>query len=173
MRSSLYLYTTLICLGCIMSFSQSACTSDSSVKELKCPKGTEAYGGRPPLGNREYCGRPGAADSAERVTNHGPWRYWWPNGKLQHSGKYKDGQKDGKFTQWADSGQKISQGTYEMDRKTGTWKRWNRQGKIQETVQYKDGRMHGFRTLYDRDGVIEVELVYEVGELVGRKDELD
>ena len=172
MRSRLFFMSLLVGIGCTLSLSQSACTSDSSVKELKCPKGTEYYGGRPPLGNREYCGRPGAADSPERVSNHGPWRYWWPNGKLQHSGQYKDGQKHGKFKQWADSGQQISEGTYEMDLKKGTWKRWNRAGKIQETVQYK-GRIHGIRTLYDRDGVLKAELVYEDGELLGRKDELD
>ena len=103
MHTKLYVYALVLGLGGILSLSQSAC-SDSSVQELKCPKGTEAYGGRPPLGNREYCGRPGPADSPESVTNHGPWRYWWPNGKLQHSGKYKDGQKHGQFTQWADTG---------------------------------------------------------------------
>ena len=152
---------------------QGACTSDSSVKELRCPKNTEAYGGRPPLGNREYCGRPGPSDTPQSITNHGPWRFWWPNGKLQHRGTYKNGQKHGKFTQWADTGQKISEGSYERNLKKGTWKRWNRQNKIQESVQYVDGRIHGFRSLYDSDGILEVELVYEAGELVGRKDELD
>ena len=85
----------------------------------------------------------------------------------------QDGQKEGKFTQWADSGQKITEGKYERNRKQGTWKRWNRQGKIQEKIQYVDGKIHGFRSLYDRDGILETELVYEAGELIGRKDELD
>lgn len=173
MQSNCFIYITLIGTFISSILFQGACTSDSSVKELKCPKGTQAYGGRPPLGNREYCGRTGPSDQPEAVTNHGLWRYWWPNGNRQHQGYYKDGQKQGKFTQWADSGQKITEGKYERDRKQGTWKRWNRQGKIQEKIQYVDGRIHGFRSLYDRDGVLETELVYEAGELMGRKDELD
>lgn len=145
-----------------------ACTGDASIAELKCPKGTELRGNRPPFGNREYCGMPGPVPGG--IMNHGPWRFWWPSGKRQQEGYYDKGAKHGKFTQWANGGEKIVEGRYEQNRKVGKWKRWSRSGKIRETTQYVDGRMHGFRRLYDRDGILNVELMYEAGEPMGPAD---
>ncbi len=69
----------------------------------------------------------------------GKWTNWHENGQKRSEGNYKDGKHDGKWTNWHDNGQKISEGNWKDGKQDGKWTAWNRNGQKQYEVNYKDG----------------------------------
>jgi hypothetical protein len=67
---------------------------------IKCPKGTTPNGERTPEVSEAWC----EWNVAGHVGMHGPYRAWWPNGKLGTAGQYEDGVATGKWTGWYPSG---------------------------------------------------------------------
>jgi len=66
---------------------------------------------------------------------------WHENGQKKIEGKYKDGEKDGRWTSWWQHGQKQEEGTYKNGKKDGLWTQWRIQGPIYSEKIYRDGEL--------------------------------
>ena len=66
---------------------------------------------------------------------------WHENGQKEIEGKYKDGEKDGRWTSWWQHGQKQEEGTYKNGKKDGLWTQWRIQGPIYSEKIYRDGEL--------------------------------
>ena len=52
-------------------------------------------------------------DASGQWHNHGIYREWYLNGRLAIEGEYKQGKKQGKWTQWDDKGKLLFEKFYE------------------------------------------------------------
>ena len=77
-------------------------------------------------------------------------------GKKEFEGSYKEGKKDGLWTNWYENGQKSSEITY-------------KNGKQYIIRTYKDGKREGFWTWWYANGQKFYEDVYKDGELIESK----
>ena len=50
---------------------------------------------------------------------------WYKNGQKREEGTFKDGEKDGVWTEWHENGQKESEGTYKDGEIQGEERRWS------------------------------------------------
>jgi hypothetical protein len=80
--------------------------------DLVCPKGTTPKAESTPQVSEAWCEilRAGATEM------HGPYRAWWPNGKLG------------------------TEGQYSHEKQTGRWRGWYETGELQGEEWYEDGR---------------------------------
>ena len=62
-------------------------------------------------------------------------------GTKKEEGKYRNGLKDGKWTQWHSNGQKSDEGTYKNGKKDGLWTEWHFTGSIYSEKTYRDGEL--------------------------------
>ncbi len=138
----------------------------SKAKPLKCPSGAEIIGSGPPTGKREYCAKP--HKKTGELIKHGPWRSFWPNGKVESTRVYKKGKEHGKFRTFTMDGKKILEGRYEKGLKVGVWRKYARSGVLAKESEYVDGQRHGTVKIYDETGLLEQTLKYNNGRQVGR-----
>ena len=52
-----------------------------------------------------------------KTVQHGPYRSWWPNGKLASKGQYVYGKADGKWQGWYGNGQVQGEELFDLGRK--------------------------------------------------------
>jgi hypothetical protein len=119
---------------------------------LACPAGTARVEARPPAGPEAWCERDGRRD--------GPYRAWYPRGRLKIEGAFADGRKTGRWTYWHGNGlhrrlagQKKEEGEYRDGREQGRWTRWHALGPKREEGGYVDGRREGRWTVWSEIGV--------------------
>lgn len=87
---------------------------------ISCPKGTSPNGERTPDVSEAWC-------EDENHKMHGPYRAWWPNGKLGNEGQYKHGAEIGKWRAWYESGKLQGEEWFENgDKKKGRY--YDKQG---------------------------------------------
>ena len=65
----------------------------------------------------------------------------YKDGTKEEEGKYRNGLKDGKWTQWHSNGQKSDEGTYKNGKKDGLWTEWHFTGSIYSEKTYRDGEL--------------------------------
>ena len=149
----------------------------SNAKPLKCPSGTEVIGSGPPTGKREFCAKKKKKKKKKKVrkgqreldyVKHGPWRSFWPNGKIESTRIYKNDKEHGDFRTFSLQGHKIIEGKYEKGVKVGVWRKYSKAGVISKETEYVGGLKHGFIKLYDDMGVLEQELIYRNGQWLSR-----
>ena len=133
---------------------------------FECPSGSEHYGTPPPAGKRVFCGKTGGIGS--EAIRHGPWRSYWPNGKLESSRHYKEDVEDGEYRTFRVTGAKILEGSYKDGLKVGTWKKYGPDGNLLRETEYAGGKKAVMK-LYDKNGNFESELVKQGGEWVTRR----
>lgn len=126
----------------------------------------------------------------------GPYTSYWDREKTQKktNGCYKDGLRQGTFTEWGRDGNKKSEKPYTDDKLDGSVKSWSK-GTLKEEKQMKmgqadgihkkyfshngklsmennwvDGEKHGIeKTYYYPDGQLKEEIEYDMGEWTGKK----
>ncbi len=151
-----------------------ATTPDSKpIEPLTCPEEARHFGARPPMGNKEYCAIDG--DNPNEATGglwqrkqvqHGPSRFYWPNGKLQSQGNYRRGEKHGSFRRWHHNGQRTWETVYRGNKRHGIAREWSKDGILINESPYFDGRLHGSQTLYYDNGNIRAEYEHVHGLVV-------
>ena len=67
-------------------------------KGIGCPTGTTPRGEATPEISEAWC-----EDANAKM--HGPYKSWWPNGKLGNEGQYERGKATGKWRGWYESGE--------------------------------------------------------------------
>ena len=60
------------------------------------------------------------------------------NGQKESEIKYKDGERDGKWTWWYENGQKRSVNNYKNGERDGKWTHWHKNGHIKYEEYYED-----------------------------------
>ncbi|MEN8182598.1 MAG: hypothetical protein ABFS46_08695, partial [Myxococcota bacterium] len=71
-----------------------------------CPDGARERGAAPPVGHERWCERQPSGLPAVR---HGSYAAWHPNGSFREFGHFHEGQRDGVWTRWYESGGKRAQ----------------------------------------------------------------
>ena len=82
----------------------------SIAKGIDCPKGTTPNGETTPDVSEAWC-----EDSNHKM--HGPYRVWWPNGKLGNEGQYEHGDASGKWRAWYETGELQGEEWFENGKK--------------------------------------------------------
>ena len=66
---------------------------------------------------------------------------YYANSQIKKTkGNFKDGKKDGKWTNWYEDGQKQCEVNYKDGKLDGKWIEWDESGRKQSEVNYKDGK---------------------------------
>ena len=86
----------------------------------------------------------------------GLYRQFTPNGILEISGNYENGEYSGQWTYYLD-GRIDKQGKYKDSLQTGIWKFWHPNGKLKAKGFYKNGWKDGEWIDYNEDGTIFVK----------------
>ena len=81
--------------------------------DITCPKGTKPNGEDTPDVKEAWC----EITWHGQTVQHGPYRAWWPNGKLGTSGQYVYGKAEGKWIGWYPSGQVQGEEWFESGKK--------------------------------------------------------
>ena len=70
---------------------------------------------------------------------------WHENGQKEIEGKYKDGEKDGRWTSWYSNGNRKKEGTYKNGKKDGLWTGRRPNGPIAVERIYRDGELIDYK----------------------------
>ena len=81
--------------------------------DIVCPKGTLPNGEETPDVKEAWCETPWHG----KTVQHGPYRSWWPNGKLGTKGQYVYGKADGKWQGWYSNGELQGEEWFDLGRK--------------------------------------------------------
>jgi len=114
----------------------------------------------------------------ERGIAQGPFTRAWRNGQLRFQGVFVDGERDGEFLQWFQTGDLQMHFHYDRGAPTGVWREWYVELAPKSEEKYQAGQLHGERRLWDKpmndpetgeaaDGVLTRIEHYEDGELHG------
>jgi hypothetical protein len=68
----------------------------------------------------------------------GQWTTWHESGRKEEEGHYLAGDKDGPWTFWHESGQKAKEGRYKKGRRDGPWTTWHIHGGIASKRTFQD-----------------------------------
>ena len=83
----------------------------------------------------------------------GKWKFYFhSNGKKQFDENWKDGKRDGLFTQWYENGKKKLEGTYTDGELDGLWTWWFENGQKKEEGTFKDGKVVNVIGMWNEDG---------------------
>jgi antitoxin component YwqK of YwqJK toxin-antitoxin module len=77
---------------------------------------------------------------------------YYPNGKLQMDGTYKNNQRDGQWIYWHQNGSKWSEGFFREGKNEGRRLTYFENGKIRYEEYYKDGIRVGKWKFFDDKG---------------------
>jgi hypothetical protein len=106
-----------------------------------CPAGAEREGAIPPDGFKEWCEKTGR----ERGIKHGWHATFYPNGRPESAGEYRDGLRVGVWTRWYESGAKRVQAEFKEGLQHGRLISWNERGVRLGEQHYADGDLIGKR----------------------------
>ena len=128
-------YTTLFLLTILMTF--------SSYGQKKKPKMVKNFWdfNKSQIRSQGYV----YADDfyGETTLEHGEWRYWDRQGRMEEVRNYFKGQLNGEVISFYAGGQAKEQGFFKMGKQDSLFTKWYENGKISETGYFKDDRAIG------------------------------
>jgi antitoxin component YwqK of YwqJK toxin-antitoxin module len=71
----------------------------------------------------------------------GPWKHYYPSGKLKFEGKYEQGLESGKHSYHYESGQTQEIGNYKFGLKEGDWFAYSQEGIQVSVITFKQGEI--------------------------------
>jgi antitoxin component YwqK of YwqJK toxin-antitoxin module len=89
----------------------------------------------------------------------GAWNNWEQNGHLISTYTYRNGQRDGGYTTYADDGSPVTVGQYRNGGFDGIQK-IAREGGFRTEITYRDGKLEGTETTWYPNGQIAVQATY-------------
>ena len=66
----------------------------------------------------------------------GKWMYYYENGNIWSEGYFKNGKSEGKRVTHYETGRVFYEGYYEQERRVGVWKFYDENGKFLKSVDY-------------------------------------
>ena len=121
-----------------------------------------AGGGLAGEGNRPSSGTP-----LRDLNYTGPWRSYYPSGKLMALAHFVKGRGHGRYTEWHENAKKRLEGTMVEDRPEARCLIWWPNGRLRAETFYVKGRLHGKSTYWRRDGTREIVLPMASGKIHG------
>ena len=102
-------------------------------------------------------------NEAGEPVNHGPYRAFWKNGKVQAEGNCAHGLRTGEWAEKWETGKRKSKGNYAQGLRTGPWRFWHDSGRLASEGSFDlDCRVGEWRFLNpdksldaDRSGIYE------------------
>lgn len=137
---------------------------------IACPRGTALTGARPPAGREQWCEK---LDQSGNRVRHGPYRAWYPDGRIKIEGQFVEGDRSGRWTFWHGNGlwdgkgQKKEEGEFRAGKEHGLWTRWYSLGPKRDEGEYRDGVKRGRWASWHELGQKEREGQYLDGQEVG------
>ena len=99
----------------------------------------------------------------------GLWTEWYENGQKEIERTYKDGKEDGLRTWWYENGQKESEWNYKDGKVDGLVTNWYENGQKKYEEIYKDGKEDGLRTQWYDNGQKSIEETLKDGKPISYK----
>ena len=96
----------------------------------------------------------------------GLWTEWYESGNKLTEVNYKAGKMDGIATLWHENGQKQSESNYKDGKLDGVWTDWNEDGQKKGEGNFQDGKPNGLTTLWYENGQKQIETNFKNGELM-------
>lgn len=162
-RSSLWIYlirlfVTITLFSATTSQAEEAAKTVSN-KTLNCPEGTKVVSVPGEINwTEEWCEKTDSSGEAlwqgpyrivdptgkliaEEIYNNdrpdGPATIWHSNGNVQGKGEFRNGQKEGKWTEWYEDGKtKKEEGEFRGGKKRGKWTEWHMSGELSKTTDF-------------------------------------
>ena len=150
---------------------------DAAIKALK--KGSPAGG--PAADRKEQADRTTQVEywpnGQKKLEGHfkdgnpdGLWTMWDETGRKVNDRHWKDGKKDGLETQWHENGRKENMGHNKNDEEEGLWTHWYENGQKKSEAYFKNGKLDGLVTEWYDNGKKKVKIQYKDGEEVSRRN---
>ncbi len=96
---------------------------------------------------------------------NGRYQEWYDNGHLWEEGRYKNNEKDGKWSTYSyDSGKVKEYGHFKNGKEEGTWFSLDDQGRITSEYNYLSGELEGDYLRYDSLGNVVQKIIYQAGD---------
>ncbi len=84
----------------------------------------------------------------------GDFKIYYPNGKLQVSGKLKNNRNTGEWKYFYDNGNVESRGNFENDKPEGKWYWYFPDSTLRQTGFFRQGVREGIWRTYDKNGTL-------------------
>jgi len=94
----------------------------------------------------------------------GLWTEWYESGNKLTEVNYKDGKMEGVGTLWYENGKKQTESNYKNGKHNGLWKHWFENGQKKGEGNFKDGKPNGLATLWYENGQKQRETNFKNGE---------
>jgi len=98
---------------------------------------------------------------------HGIWKKFYPNGKLQQQREFDQGKKTGVYVGWWENGNKKISYLFDNDEYNGLCKEWNAEGKLIKEMNYKNGYEDGPQKMFYDNGKVRSNYVIIKGRRYG------
>jgi antitoxin component YwqK of YwqJK toxin-antitoxin module len=85
---------------------------------------------------------------------------YYPNGKLQMDGTYKNNQREGQWIYWYDNGSKWSEGSFREGKNDGKRLTYFKNGKVRYEAYYSNNVRVGKWKFFDESGKLLQEIDY-------------
>ena len=95
---------------------------------------------------------------------------YWDNGKLKSESHYKDGNLDGRKTDWYEDGKVKSVGYYDNDKLEAKREFWDN-SELKSEYSFKDEKLDGVKREFWDNGELKSVSNYKDGKLNGKKTE--
>ncbi len=92
----------------------------------------------------------------ENGLKHGPYEWYFENGRVFEEGTYVQGRLEGPFRAYWETGELYEEGTYRSGEFEGP-RRWYLNGRLVELVTYRRGVIEGLYERYSDDGLLELK----------------
>ncbi len=103
---------------------------------------------------------------AEYGTENGPYRRFYPDGRVEEQGSFKAGKYHGQQVKFFQDGKVAARGRFEADLRVGRWLYYYPEGNLEREENYRKGALQGVYRNYHPDGSLKQELLFEAGKEV-------
>jgi antitoxin component YwqK of YwqJK toxin-antitoxin module len=142
----------LIAIGILLVFALGANAQQANVKV----ENGKYYSVQGSLFTGTYAQYEGSNKIAELSIDNGVLNgaalYFHTNGRLKEEGKYVNGQRSGKWTQYNELGKVTTVANFVNDAKHGSWLVWDDNGNKRFEMNYNNGKRIGIWKMWDEEG---------------------
>ena len=100
----------------------------------------------------------------------GNWGYYFPNGKILSTEKYKNGQLEGAVTNYYRKGNITEFTEYKNGLKFGVSRKYSSDNILIEEVHFKNGKLNGLAKYFELNGNLKEKGIYKAGKRFGKWD---
>lgn len=98
---------------------------------------------------------------------HGQWKRFYPEGRLEELRYFDKGVKIKTLTRWWENGQMQMICTFKNGEYDGALKEWNENGQLTQEMNYRNGYESGSQKMYYDNGKIRSNYVVKDGKRIG------